>query len=123
MRVTQKNFPWGSTCWKWAADGPYNTKSAYIAQFLDTIDDIKHTSSRGHIQKKNRIFTWILIQNKILVADNLSDQEWLATPQDRVLCNGLLETGFNFCLVPLHKRSRTKSPVGSALTGLMEHNL
>jgi hypothetical protein len=46
---------------------------------------------------KCKLFVWILVQNKILTADNLAVRGW--PHQDNcILCNGPLETGHHLCL-------------------------
>jgi hypothetical protein len=48
-------------------------------------------------ENKCKLFAWILIQNKILTADNLAIRGW--PHQDAcILCNGPLETGHHLCL-------------------------
>ena len=44
------------------------------------------------------MFAWIIIQNKILTADNLARRGWPHQTQC-VLCNGPLETGQHLCLL------------------------
>lgn len=81
--------------WKWTADGQYNTNSAYKVQFLGSYRRYRTSDIwRAQAENKCTIFTWILIQNKVLTSDNLAQCGW--PHQDAcALCNGPLETGYH----------------------------
>lgn len=49
------------------------------------------------MENKCKIFAWILVQDKILTADNLQKRGW-PHQEHCVLCNGPLETGLHLCL-------------------------
>jgi len=87
-----------SISWKWTTDGTYTSSSAYRAQFLG--------SYRGHktsliwsakAENKCKLFAWVLIQNKLLTADNLARRGWPHQPSCS-LCNGPMESGLHMCL-------------------------
>jgi hypothetical protein len=84
--------------WKWTNDGIYSNRSAYRAQFYGTYRTYKTDIIwRARAENKCKLFVWILIQNKILTADNLAIRGW--PHQDAcILCNGPLETGHHLCL-------------------------
>ena len=79
-------------------DGQYTTKSAYRAQFYGTYRRFKTDIIwRTRAVNKCKLFAYILIQNKILTADNLAVRGW--PHQDScVLCNSPLETGHHLCI-------------------------
>jgi len=94
---------------RWTHYGHYNfvmilchsiffTRSAYLAQFLGAI---KRTNNeliwQAHAKNKCKLFVWILIQNKILTADNLALCGW-PHQTSCPLCNGPSETGLHLCL-------------------------
>jgi hypothetical protein len=59
--------------WRWTQDGQYTTQSAYKIQFVDRRKKI----SLCHIwtaktEPKVKIFAWILLEYKILTANNLA---------------------------------------------------
>ena len=46
---------------------------------------------KAHVENKSKVFTWILIQDKILTAENMQMRDW--PHQDNcVMCNRPLET-------------------------------
>ena len=49
------------------------------------------------MENRCKIFAWILVQDKILTAQNLQRRGW-PHQQQCVLCNGPLETGLHLCL-------------------------
>jgi hypothetical protein len=63
--------------WRWTADGQYSTRSTYHIQFKGFY--IKYNSNliwKAHTENTCKLFTWILIQDKILTADNLNLRGW-----------------------------------------------
>lgn len=76
----------------WTTDGLYTAKSAYVAQFHGTYS----TFEGDHIWKaeaegKHKFFAWLLVQSRILTADNLMARQWHCNPA-YTLCNLELET-------------------------------
>ena len=88
-----------SIVWKWSIDGIYSTQSAYRIQFQGSYRRFcPDLIWKAHAENKCKVFTWILIQNKILTADNLQLRN--CPHQDHcVLCNGPLETALHLCLL------------------------
>jgi mannosylglycoprotein endo-beta-mannosidase len=67
--------------WKWTENGYYSSKSAYQVQFLGsycTFDTKSIWSAKT--EDKHRFFAWLLIQCKILTADQLSARNWPCNP-------------------------------------------
>jgi hypothetical protein len=88
-----------SIIWKWTADGYYSTRSAYRIQFNGSYGTFhnKHIW-KAHVENKCKVFTWILVKEKILTVDNLQKRGW--THQEHcVLCDGPLETGLHLSLL------------------------
>ncbi|WVZ62234.1 hypothetical protein U9M48_012000 [Paspalum notatum var. saurae] len=87
-----------SITWKWTPDGIFSVKSAYRAQFLGSY---RHLNAdfiwKARAELKCKIFAWILLQNKILTADNLAARGW-PHQQACTLCAGPLETGLHLFL-------------------------
>ena len=84
--------------WKWTHHGIYSSSSAYRAQFLGSY--INHKISliwRARTENKCKFFAWVLIQNKLLTADNLARRGWPHQPSC-ALCNGPIESGLHLCL-------------------------
>jgi len=48
-------------------------------------------------ENKCKLFAWVLIQNKLLTADNLARRSWPHQPSCS-LCNGPMESGLHMCL-------------------------
>ena len=78
--------------WRWTANGCYSAASAYQAQFIGKIQsqvcsEIWHTKAIP----KCRLYTWLMIHNRCLTADNLAKRGW---PHDPIcsLCRCQLET-------------------------------
>lgn len=88
-----------SIVWKWTPDGKYSTRSAYQIQFQGSFRKFcPDLIWKAHTENKCKFFAWILIQNKILTADNLQLRNW--PHQDHcVMCNGPLESGLHLCLL------------------------
>jgi hypothetical protein len=101
-----------SITWRWTPDGVYSTRSAYRIQFKGSFRYF-HTNIiwKAQVENKCKIFTWILVQDKILTAQNLQKRGW--PHQDHcVLCNGPLETYTFVCAAHLQRWSGTKSSLG-----------
>jgi hypothetical protein len=88
-----------SITWRWRPDGSYSTRSAYRIQFKGSYRRFRTDQIwRAHAENKCKVFTWILLQEKILTADNLEER---GRPHQEhcALCNGPLETGLHLCLL------------------------
>jgi hypothetical protein len=60
--------------WKWTPNGQYTTQSAYRIQFLGRRKKPALTPIwKAHAEPKCRNFVWILLQHKILTANNLEN--------------------------------------------------
>lgn len=87
-----------SITWKWTNNGVFSVKSAYKAQFLGSFRHLKADLIwKARTEPKCKTFTWILLQNKILIVDNLSARGW-PHHHATTLCSGPLETGLHLCL-------------------------
>ncbi|WVZ50139.1 hypothetical protein U9M48_001425 [Paspalum notatum var. saurae] len=63
--------------WKWTSDGNYSSRSAYRAQFIGSYCGYKLSLIWcAKAENKCKVFTWTLMQNKILMADNLARRDW-----------------------------------------------
>ena len=84
--------------WNWTLDDTYSTRSAYRIQFKGSFARFRRDQIwKAHAENKCKVFTWILIHEKLLTADNLQKRDW--PHQDHcALCNGPLETGLHLCL-------------------------
>jgi hypothetical protein len=83
---------------KWTPDGTYSTRSAYRAQFRGSFTKFhRDLIWKALTENKCKVFVWILIHGKLLMADNLEKRGW---PHEEhcVLCNGPLETGLHLRL-------------------------
>lgn len=83
--------------WQWTPNGEYSIQSAYNAQFIGhTKVTTFHLVWKAMAEPKWRIFTWILLQKKILTADNL---EKMGRPHNPIctLCNREPETPTHLC--------------------------
>jgi hypothetical protein len=60
--------------WKWTAHGDYTAKSAYNIQFVGS------HSWQAEAEGKHKFFAWLLVQSKLLTADNLSKRQWPCDP-------------------------------------------
>jgi hypothetical protein len=66
-----------SITWKWTPDGIYSTRSAYRIQFQGCYRRFQPDLIwKAHTENKCKFFAWILVQNKILTADNLQLRNW-----------------------------------------------
>jgi hypothetical protein len=84
--------------WKWMTDGQYTTQSAYRIQFVGRHKKLATTPIWiAQAEPKCRIFAWILLQRKILTANNLAKRGWPHNPLCQ-LCNLLTKTPTHLCL-------------------------
>jgi hypothetical protein len=81
-----------SIIWRWTASGSYSTRSAYRIQFKGSYGIFNSKLIwKAQAENKCKVFAWILVQEKILTAENLQKRGW--PHQDHcVLCDGPLET-------------------------------
>ena len=84
--------------WKWTAHGDYSAKSAYNIQFAGShgqfiSSHIWQAESKG----KHKFFTWLLVQSKLLTADNLLKRQWPCEPVCQ-LCSQEPETADHLIL-------------------------
>ena len=61
--------------WKWTTYGEYTTKTAYNIQFAGS-----HSQFVGEAEGKHRFFAWLMVQSKLLTADNLIKRQWPCDP-------------------------------------------
>jgi hypothetical protein len=81
-----------SITWRWTADGCYSTRTAYRIQFKGAYSRFNtELIWKADAENKCKVFMWILVQEKILTADNLQKRGW-PHHEHCVLCNGPLET-------------------------------
>jgi len=84
--------------WRWTADGVYTAKSAYKAQFLGSYSPFRGDYIwQAEAEGKHRFFAWLLVQSKILTADQLQARQWPCNPT-RSLCNQEQETASHLLL-------------------------
>jgi hypothetical protein len=84
--------------WRWTQYGQYTTQSAYKIQFMGRQKKISFRNIwTAKTEPKIKIFAWILLQYKILTANNLAKRGWPHDPQCK-LCNSGLETPSHLCL-------------------------
>ena len=66
-----------SITWKWTPDDIYSARSAYRAQFIRSFRNFNtELIWRARTENKCKVFAWILIQDKVLTADNLANRGW-----------------------------------------------
>lgn len=83
--------------WRWFANGEYSVRSAYRIQFTGRYKKMTFTPIWGaRAEPKGKTFAWILLQQKILTANNLAKRGW---PHDPIckLCNGAPKTPTHLC--------------------------
>jgi exonuclease III len=83
--------------WKWTADGSYTASSAYMAQFHGSFNTFSTDKIwKAHAEPKCRFFSWLVLQGRILTADNLAKRGW---PHDPIcqLCLCAPETPTHLC--------------------------
>lgn len=86
-----------SITWHWTLDGACSTHSAYWIQFRGSFGLFRSDLIwRAQVESKCKIFSWILVQDKILPVYNLQKRGW-PHQEHCVLCNGPLE-GLHLCL-------------------------
>jgi hypothetical protein len=85
--------------WKWTPDGVFvRFYGAYRGHLLGSFRHLKvDLIWRARTELKYKIFAWILLQNKILIAGNLAARGW-PHQQACTLWSGPLETGLHLCL-------------------------
>lgn len=84
--------------WKWAATGVYTSKSAYEAQFRGSFTTFEPSNIwRAYTEAKHKFFAWLLIQNKIMTADNLMARNW-DSHTICLLCDQENEIAVHLCL-------------------------
>jgi len=67
--------------WKWTAHGEYTTKSAYNIQFTGSLSPFGSSSIwKAEAEGKHKFFAWLLVQSKLLTADNLNKRHWPCDP-------------------------------------------
>jgi hypothetical protein len=78
--------------WRWTNDGTYSSKSAYEAQFQGSYCTFNCTAIwKAKVEGKHRFFAWLLLQSKVLTADNLMIRNWPCN-QTCGLCDQAFET-------------------------------
>lgn len=97
QNITLTDLP-DSIAWRWIADGNYNAKFAYLAQFNGSYYSFqaKHIW-KAQVEGKHRFFAWLPLQKKILTADKLMVRNWPCNPICP-LCNNEVETATHICL-------------------------
>lgn len=84
--------------WRWTGDGQYSTQSAYLIQFRGRKTKTCFVPIwKAHTEPKCKIFAWILLQHKILTANNLAKRNWSHDPLCQ-LCHSSPETPTHLCL-------------------------
>lgn len=60
--------------WRWTPDDQYTMQSSYQIQFMGRYKkvSIQSTLASAKMEPKCQIFVWILLQHKILTANNLA---------------------------------------------------
>jgi len=83
--------------WRWTADGEYTASGAYRIQLKGRFKKISITPVwRAKAEPKCKIFAWILLHCKIVIADNLKRRGWPHDPLCK-LCNSAPETPTHLC--------------------------
>jgi len=84
--------------WKWTAHGDYSAKSAYNIQFAGSHGQfISSHIWQAESEGKHKFFTWLLVQSKLLIADNLLKRQWPCEPVCQ-LCSQEPETADHLIL-------------------------
>ncbi|WVZ62277.1 hypothetical protein U9M48_012041 [Paspalum notatum var. saurae] len=66
-----------SIVWKWSPDGIFSVNSAYRAQFYGSYSHLNANFVwKAQAEPKCKIFAWILLQDKLLTANNLAARGW-----------------------------------------------
>ena len=78
--------------WKFTKDGSYSSSSAYKMQFLGQVDSMMPTLVwKPWAPSKCKIFTWLVLQNRVWTADRLERRGWPNCGRCK-LCNQVQET-------------------------------
>ncbi|KAF8678989.1 hypothetical protein HU200_046153 [Digitaria exilis] len=81
LQDVQLNDQENTIVWKWTANGCNSAKSAYMIQFKGTYCSFDSKAIWGAMAEgKHRIFSWLLVQRKILTADLLLQRIWPCNP-------------------------------------------
>jgi hypothetical protein len=90
--------------WSWTANGAYSAKSAYKVQFRGSYCTYNCSAIwKAKAEGKHRVFAWLLIQNKILTADDLMIRNLPCNPIC-TLCDQAKETAGHLCLHCVYAR-------------------
>ena len=86
-----------SISWRWTENGQYTANSAYKIQFQGTLTKRDMSAVwKAKAQPKCKTFAWIMLQHKILTADNLAKRGW-THDQSCHLCDQEHETSTHLC--------------------------
>lgn len=84
--------------WRWTNDGQYSAKSAYNIQFQGAFCPFNNLAIwKAKVEGKHRFFAWLMVQKKLLTADNMQSRNWPCNPICS-LCDQEQETGEHLCL-------------------------
>ena len=84
--------------WKWTSHGDYSAKTAYNIQFAGSHSQFQgSTIWKAEAEGKHKFFAWLLVQSKLLTADNLSKRQWPCDPMCS-LCSQEQETADHLIL-------------------------
>jgi hypothetical protein len=84
--------------WRWTANGGYTAKSAYNVQLIGSYSNFDASAIwKAKTEGKHRFFTWLLVQQKILTADQLIARNWACNPICS-LCDQVQESAQHLCL-------------------------
>ena len=84
--------------WKWTSHGDYSAKTAYNIQFAGSHSQFQgSTIWKAGAEGKHKFFAWLLVQSKLLTADNLSKRQWPCDPMCS-LCSQEQETADHLIL-------------------------
>lgn len=84
--------------WRWTNDGNYSAKSAYNIQFAGSYCSFNSNAIwQAKVEGKHHMFTWLLVQGKILTADMLMIRNIQCNPVC-ALCDQEYETAAHLCL-------------------------
>jgi len=76
--------------WNRSPDGIFSVKSAYRAQFIGSYSHLNaNLVWKARAEPKCKIFAWILLQEKLLTANNLATRGWPHQPSC-AFCNAIL---------------------------------
>ena len=84
--------------WKWTANGMYSSKSAYDNQFVGSYCTFNANAIwKAKAEGKHRLFAWLLVQDKIQTADNLT-RKGIACNSICCFCDQEQESAAHLCL-------------------------